>query len=145
MAGPEARNEENTSEPFGGQTDPLIDYLRVRQGDAEYLVAVTKGHIANPIILNTDEPVISLGGFGGRDPVFNSERIAGMVDEGAVRFFLMEKSWQQGSKHKRKVLGWIQDNCEQIPQELWQSSTSEQTEGSREKAVLLYDCGTGAR
>jgi hypothetical protein len=38
--------------------------------------------------------------------------------------------------HEKKEVRWITDNCEQISQRLWQSSTS---------TVLLYDCGTGAR
>ena len=37
--------------------------------------------------------------------------------------------------HEMKEVRWITDNCERVPQGLWQSSTS---------TVLLYDCGTGA-
>ena len=36
---------------------------------------------------------------------------------------------------------WVQENCKQVSQELWQSSTFEQTTDSKE-ALLLYECGT---
>ena len=41
----------------------------------------------------------------------------------------------------RKEVRWITDNCEQVPQGLWQSSASK----SSNSTALLYDCGTGAR
>jgi 4-amino-4-deoxy-L-arabinose transferase-like glycosyltransferase len=111
-----------------------MGYLRANQGDAEYLVAAIRSRIASPIILNTDEPVISLGGFHGRDPVFRSQELVGLVDEGTLRFFLMKDDEHK----KKKTVRWIQDNCERVPQELWHPSSFEQ-------ALLLYDCGTGAR
>ena len=43
--------------------------------------------------------------------------------------------------HENKEVRWITDNCEQIPQGLWQSSAS----NSSNSTALLYDCGTGAR
>jgi len=108
-----------------------VDYLEANQGDAEYLVAAIRSRIASPIILNTNEPVISLGGFNGADPVFSNERLAGLVKEGAVRFFLIE-----GRDRKEKSVRWITDNCEQVRQQTGQSSDS---------TVLLYDCVSGAR
>jgi hypothetical protein len=43
--------------------------------------------------------------------------------------------------HEKKEVRWITDNCEQVPQGLWQSSTSK----SSNSTLLLYDCGTEAR
>jgi hypothetical protein len=40
--------------------------------------------------------------------------------------------------HEKKQVRWITDNCEQVPEGLWQSSTSK----SSTSTVLLYDCGT---
>ena len=95
------------------------------------MVAATRSRIASPIILNTDEPVISLGGFNGADPVFSNERLAGLVKEGAVRFFLIE-----GRDRKEKSVKWITDNCEQVRRECGRSSDS---------TVLLCDCVSVAR
>ena len=132
-AGPQAKPSE-TSNRFGSEgseVDPLVDYLEANQGDAEYLVAAIRSRIASPIILNTDEPVVSLGGFNGADPVFSNERLADLVSEGAVRYFLIE-----GRDRKEKSVRWITDNCEQVRQQIGRSSDS---------TVLLYDCVSGAR
>jgi 4-amino-4-deoxy-L-arabinose transferase-like glycosyltransferase len=132
-AGPQSKPSE-TSDKFGSEgseVDPLVDYLEANQGDAKYLVAAIRSRIASPIILNTDEPVISLGGFNGADPVFSNEELAGLVNQGAVHFFLIE-----GRDRKEDSVRWITDNCEQVQQQIGRSSDS---------TVLLYDCVSGAR
>jgi 4-amino-4-deoxy-L-arabinose transferase-like glycosyltransferase len=146
----------------------LTTALEANQRAAKYLVAAKDSEIANPIILNTDKPVIVFGGFEGRDRVFSIESLAGLVNEGSVRFFMIEerdieqaeldiarRRLELGERvprleqlprlkahlealadiHEKKEVRWITDNCEQVPQELRQSSTS---------TVLLFDCGTGA-
>jgi 4-amino-4-deoxy-L-arabinose transferase-like glycosyltransferase len=178
-AGPQAKSSETSSRfgSEGSEVDPLVDYLEANQGDAKYLVAAIRSRIASPIILNTDEPVVSLGGFNGADPVFSNERLAGLVNQGTVRFFMIEKRdieraaekldiadrrrLELGGQlprleqlprlkarletladiHEKREVRWITDNCEQVPHELWQPSTSK----SSTSTVLLYDCGTGAR
>jgi 4-amino-4-deoxy-L-arabinose transferase-like glycosyltransferase len=176
IAGPQAGPSETSSRlgSDGSEVDPLVDYLEDNQGDAKYLVAAIDSGVASPIILNTDEPVIAFGGFEGRDPAFSIEKLAGLVNQGTVRFFMIKerdiehaahlgtarrhlKLGEQQMRleqlphlkarlkalediHEKKEVRWITDNCEQVPRELWQSSTSK----SSTSTVLLYDCGTGA-
>jgi hypothetical protein len=130
---------------------------------------------ASPIILSTDEPdpVITLGGFMGRDPVLSTDELASLVNEGAVRFFLIpdrermqemmaEREAEGGTSSPQKEGGplqgfpgrggdflqndstnWVQDNCEQVPQELWQSSSDQGGGGpGMMRAQALYDCST---
>jgi hypothetical protein len=132
-AGPQAKPSETSSTVFsdGSEVDPLVAYLEANQGDAKYLVAAIDSQIASPLILNTEEPVISLGGSNGVDPVFRNEGLADLVEEGAVRFFMIE-----GRDRKEKSVRWITDNCEQVRQQIGRSSDS---------TVLLYDCVSGAR
>jgi 4-amino-4-deoxy-L-arabinose transferase-like glycosyltransferase len=159
----------------GGEVASMVHYLEANQGDATYLVAAIDSQVASPIILNTDEPVIAFGGFEGRDPVFSIKRLAGLVNQGSVRFFVIEKrDIERAAKldtagrrpklgehqvrleqlphlkarlkalediHENKEVRWITDDCQQVPQGLWQSSTSK----SSNSPALLYDCGTGAR
>jgi 4-amino-4-deoxy-L-arabinose transferase-like glycosyltransferase len=173
-AGPQTGASE-TSSTFPGDGDevaPLVAYLEANQGDATYLVAAIRSDLASPIILNTDEPVIAFGGFEGHDLAFSIKRLAGLVSQGSVRFFVIQKrDIERAAKldtagrrpkvgehqvrlkqlphlkarlkaledlHEKKEVRWIMDNCEQVPQGLWQSSTSK----SRSSTVLLYDCGT---
>ena len=92
----------------------MVDYLEANQGDATYLVAAIDSGVASPIILNTDEPVIAFGGFEGRDLAFSIKRLAGLVNQGSVRFFMIkerdiEHAAQLGTARRRPKLG------EQVP------------------------------
>lgn len=141
-----------------------MEYLQANKGDAGYLVAVSNVMSASPLILNTDEPVSSLGGYNGIDPVFTADDLANLVDKDAVRFFLMpDREASDGASTQNSppqsgpwdgtgpggVLpqngsaNWIEDNCEKVPQELWQSSAPEGTRAPPGRARALYDCSTG--
>jgi 4-amino-4-deoxy-L-arabinose transferase-like glycosyltransferase len=169
--GPSGRGGPPGGGPPGGPgrgADPaLVEYLQANKGAAEYLVVASNAMSASPIILNTDEPVISLGGYNGIDPVFTAGDLSNLVDRGALRFFLMpdrermeemraeRESGQQGAPQAplpggppgmdNESASWVQDNCEKVPQEEWQSSDSEQQSGGSRpmmRAQALYDCGT---
>jgi 4-amino-4-deoxy-L-arabinose transferase-like glycosyltransferase len=167
----------------GGEADPaLIEYLQANKGDAEYLVATNDSHGADSIILNTDERVITLGGFMGRDPAVTPEELTSLVNKGAVRFFLapdrerMQERMQERMAEEEassgddasegepggapqgpppggppgmdnEAVSWVQDNCEQVPQEEWQSPETEEQGGGSPRGPgrdqALYDCGAG--
>jgi hypothetical protein len=115
----------------------LLEYLQANKGDAEYLLATSNAMSASPIILDTDEKVINLNGFEGHDPVFRADELAGLVDEGAVRFFLTGGG---PSSSGMESTGWIEDNCEQVPEEEWQSPDAEGQGGPPGGERALYDC-----
>jgi hypothetical protein len=146
-----------------------VEYLQANRGDAGYLVAISSAMSVSPIILNTDEPVISLGGYNGVDPVFTPDELADLVDRGAVRFFLMpDRETIEEMRSEREANGggpgpndgpgpgggpgsgvpqngsaeWIEENCEKVPQELWQSE-SQGGGPSMARARALFDCDTG--
>ncbi len=71
------------------QARKLLGLLRAnRHGERILLAAPSSMEVAS-IITETGEPVISLGGFMGGDPVFTKEKFAGMVESGEVRFVLI--------------------------------------------------------
>jgi hypothetical protein len=149
----------------------LVEYLRANRVDAGYLVAVSNAMSASPVILNTDEPVISLGGYNGVDPLFTPDELADLVDEGAVRFFLMpDREAIEEMMAEREADGdglgprggpgpgggpgsgvpqngsaeWIEENCEKVPQELWQSDPEGGGGGPpMARARALFDCSPG--
>jgi len=155
----------------------LVEYLQANKGDATYLVAGPSSMPLSPIILGTDEPVIDLGGFMGRDPVFTTDELSNLVDEGAVRFFLVQDRERMEEREAEReaereeyyatygtyppygpppggppgadneAVTWVQDNCEKVPQELWQSPEEDEEQGDGpggpggpERAQALYDC-----
>ena len=142
--------------PGGMVADPaLLEYLQSNKGDATYLVAGVSSMPLSPIILGTDEKVINLGGFMGRDPVLTTEELSGLVERGAVRFFLLqdrermeemraereaEQEASGGSAPQGPPPGgppgsdseaatWVQDNCEKVPEELWKSPEEDEEQG----------------
>jgi 4-amino-4-deoxy-L-arabinose transferase-like glycosyltransferase len=144
----------------------LMNYLQAHQGSARYLLAASNAPSATPIILQTNEPVISIGGIIGRDPVLSTNKLANLVNEGDVRFFLimdMERmmetilssrpSGQQGASLlgagdflQNESISWVRDNCKAVPRELWQSPPNSDEQGALGllmSAQQLYDCGTG--
>jgi hypothetical protein len=144
-------------------TDPaLVEYLQANRGDAGYLAAVSSAMSASPIVLYTEEPVISFGGYNGVDPVFSADELADLVHGGTVRFFLMpDREAMEETTAEREDNGgrgpgggpgsglpqngsaeWVEVNCEKVPQELWQSDP----EGGGGwppvmRARALFDCG----
>jgi len=60
----------------------------------------------------TDEPVISLGGYNGVDPVFTPDEVAGLADGDAMRFSLMpdreaiEEMRAERGRRQRSRLAW---------------------------------------
>jgi 4-amino-4-deoxy-L-arabinose transferase-like glycosyltransferase len=177
VAGPQPDEGEFAGMPGGGpggppgtmEADPaLVGYLQENAGDATYLLAAANALVASPIVLDVEEPVISLGGFMGFDPVFDTDKLAGLVDTGAVRFFLVLDEERLLAAFSEMAAGtspddstdaadppapppfanestdWVEDNCQQVPQELWQSSDPEGLEGMRGifgEVQALYDCG----
>jgi 4-amino-4-deoxy-L-arabinose transferase-like glycosyltransferase len=175
-AGPQAGPSEMSSRfgSDGSEVDPLVDYLEANQGDATYLVAAIDSGVASPLILNTDEPVIAFGGFEGHDPAFSIKRLAGLVNQGSVRFFIIKErdikhAAQLGTARRHLKLGEQVPRLEQLPhlkarlkaledihekkEVRWITDTCEQVpqglwqssiSKSSNSTVLLYDCGTGA-
>jgi hypothetical protein len=180
IAGPQPDEGEFAGMPGGGPGGPsgimdadpaLVGYLQESRGDATYLLAAANALVASPIILDVEEPLISLGGFMGFDPVLNTDELAGLVDTGAVRFFLVldeERLFEAFSEmmtgaspddstgdtgtapspppFANESTDWVEDNCQQVPRELWQSSDLEGSGGMRGifgEVQALYDCGGG--
>jgi 4-amino-4-deoxy-L-arabinose transferase-like glycosyltransferase len=124
--------------PGGGDANSaLVEYLQANKGDAEYLVAAASAMRASSLILDTDEKVIDLNGFEGHDPVFSADELTELADEGAVRYFLTGG----GPGSENESTSWIEDNCEQVPEEEWQSLEAQEEQGGPPGGEqALYDC-----
>ncbi len=86
----------------------LIKYLEAHRDGAKYLVAVVSSNEADTIILETNQPVMALGGFSGSDPILTTAQLAALVKSGAVRFFLLNGSGGgPGSGGQSALITWI--------------------------------------
>jgi 4-amino-4-deoxy-L-arabinose transferase-like glycosyltransferase len=138
-AGPRAKRERSASSQFDRDAAALLSYLQFHQDTAGYLVASADQEFAEYAILQTNDPVISTGGFKGSDPVLSTTRLADLVNGGAVRFFLVETPIRK----RNTTAMWINQHCTPIAKEAWQPERS--SPRREEKGILtqLYDCAPG--
>src|SRR6266550_2049034 len=123
----------------------LIRYLEDHQGTAKYLVAVLSSKGADAIILATNKPVMTLGGFSGSDPILTTSQLAALVESGQVKYFLLSSSGGGGAagSGQSALITWIQQHSKVVPSSQWQSSATSSSSGGFGGAEQLYEY-TGA-
>ncbi|MGH2510120.1 MAG: glycosyltransferase family 39 protein, partial [Ktedonobacteraceae bacterium] len=133
----------------------LTQYLMANQGNAKFLVATPSSMSADALILATNQPVMAMGGFSGRDPILTTNQLSTLVANGTVRFFLLNNptflarnfsgaarngalSWFGFGRNGQNTLtSWVAQHCTTVPASKWQSSASSATSSN---AMVLYDC-----
>jgi 4-amino-4-deoxy-L-arabinose transferase-like glycosyltransferase len=126
---------------FGGGSAPgrgnssntqLISYLEAHRGNAKYLLAVSSSMEADSIILETNQPVMAMGGFSGGDPILTTSQLAELVKSGTVRYFLINGSGRGGfggPGSQSALTTWITQHCTLVPTSEWQSSSTSSSSG----------------
>jgi 4-amino-4-deoxy-L-arabinose transferase-like glycosyltransferase len=116
----------------------LVRYLEAHQGTAKFLVAVTSSNQADSLILATNKPVMTLGGFSGSDPILTTSQLATLVKNGTVRYFLLDSfgGGGPGGSSQSALITWIKQHSKAVPTSQWQSTTVSSSFGG---AVQLYE------
>ena len=116
----------------------LISYLEAHKGSAKYLVAVASSNEADSIILETNQPVMALGGFSGSDPILTTTQLAALVKSGTVRYFLLNGSGggSPGGSSQSALITWITQHSKVVSSSQWQSSSTSSTSSGAEQ---LYE------
>ena len=120
----------------------LITYLKRHQGHDTFLVATPSSSTADAIILDTNKPVMAMGGFGGSDPILTTTGLKALIAKGTVNYFLMNtpraidgSAPAQYYSGRNPLSAWIAAYCEAVPQSKW---TKQQTEASAMRVALYY-------
>jgi 4-amino-4-deoxy-L-arabinose transferase-like glycosyltransferase len=77
------------------EREKLLAFLKANHHGERWVLAVQGTQQAAPIIIETGLPVMAMGGFMGSDPTFGTDpdeikdRVAHLVEEGKVRFFMV--------------------------------------------------------
>lgn len=108
----------------------LISYLQAHKGNAKYLVAVVSSNEADAIILATNQPVMTLGGFTGSDPILTTTQLAELVKSGAVKYFLINGSGGGGGSGQSALISWIEQHGTAVSSSEWQAGSSNGFGGS---------------
>lgn len=104
----------------------LIRYLEIHQGKTKFLVAVLSSNEADSIILATNKPVMTLGGFGGSDPILTSSQLSTLAKNGTIHFFLINGAGGggPGGNSQSGLITWIKQHCKIVSSSQWQSSST---------------------
>jgi 4-amino-4-deoxy-L-arabinose transferase-like glycosyltransferase len=126
--------------PGGEVSTAMVSYLEANQGTATYLAATTNSNTAAALILASGQPVMSLGGFSGDDPILTVDQFAQLVAEGQVRYVLLGGMGggggpgQQGSSSA--LVQWVEANGTLVPSSALGGNSSQQAQ--------LYDLAGAA-
>lgn len=86
----------------------MITYLKENQDGATWLVAVATDQTASSIILESGEPVISMGGWSGTDEAMTLAKLKSLVKAGTLHYIVISDSGQ-GSTNS-EIATWVKQN-----------------------------------
>jgi len=66
----------------------LVAYLKKQDLNSKILLAAHSSWEVNSYLINTDENIVSLGGFMGKDPIFSEAQLLEMVEKGDLVYFI---------------------------------------------------------
>ncbi|MFI5962253.1 ArnT family glycosyltransferase [Streptomyces asoensis] len=87
----------------------MITYLKKHRDGATWLVAVATDQTASSVILESGEPVISMGGWSGSDDAMTLARLKSLVKAGSLHYVVVGDGGGQGSS-AAEVAAWVEAN-----------------------------------
>jgi 4-amino-4-deoxy-L-arabinose transferase-like glycosyltransferase len=75
--------------PVAGVSPRMIQFLKVHRDGASWIVAVGGSTTAAPLILISGEPVMSMGGFTGSEPVPTLPQFEQLARDGKIQYVLV--------------------------------------------------------
>ncbi len=94
----------------------LIEFIRSKT-DSKFALATFTSLSAAPFINSTDELILPIGGFNGKDPSPTLMYFQNYVTNGEVRFVLREQNKRSVnvSSTTLEIRRWVDQNCEKAP------------------------------
>ncbi|WP_338783812.1 glycosyltransferase family 39 protein [Streptomyces sp. DG1A-41] len=86
-------------------TSDMITYLKKHQDGATWLVAVATDQTASSIILESGEPVISMGGWSGTDDAMTLAKLKSLVKAGELHYIVVSSDGGQGTNSE--IATWV--------------------------------------
>jgi hypothetical protein len=75
--------------PVAGVSPGMIRFLTAHRDGASWIVAVSGSTVAAPLILISGQPVMSMGGFTGSEPVPTLTAFENLAAQGKIRYVLV--------------------------------------------------------
>jgi len=103
-------------------TARLAEYLVSHKTGETWIVAVASSNNEGAtLIIDTGEPVMSLGGFGGSDQILTADSFKGLIDAGRIRYVLGSSVNAVGGplSSNAEIISWVNDHCAEVPAADW--------------------------
>ena len=105
-------------------TRKLIGFLQANHRGERFLVATANTQVAAPIIIETGQPALAMGGFMGGDPILTPERLAELVAAAQVRFVMVEDAARLRRRFGldpggQAAADWVRGNGRPVDPDLW--------------------------
>ncbi|MCT9082918.1 hypothetical protein N4G65_41290, partial [Streptomyces fulvoviolaceus] len=104
-------NEQTGGGGGGGTTQvssAMITYLKKNQDGATWLLAVATDQTASTIILESGQPVISMGGWSGSDNAMTLTKLKALVKSGKLHYIVISDSGQNSTSSA--ISTWVKKN-----------------------------------
>ncbi|MET7687347.1 glycosyltransferase family 39 protein [Streptomyces sp. NPDC005483] len=86
----------------------MISYLKKNQDGATWLVAVATDQTASSLILDSGEPVISMGGWSGSDNAMTLAKLKSLVKSGELHYIVISSGGGQSTNSE--ISTWVKKN-----------------------------------
>ena len=104
----------------------LSEYLVRHEGDAKYLMAVPDAALAEDMIIETDKPVMAIGGFSGSNPILTLDGFKNLVASGEIKYLLNGPGIKLGKNST--IIKWAVFNSKKIPLSVYDKNAEYDTE-----------------
>ncbi|WP_405925147.1 ArnT family glycosyltransferase [Streptomyces sp. NBC_00035] len=137
-SGTEASGAESGTQSSGGQmgggagggtqvSSEMITYLEKNQDGATWLVAVATDQTAASIILESGEPVISMGGWSGTDNAMTLAKLKSLVKSGQLHYIIVSSDGGQGTNSE--ITAWVEANGTAVNSSAYSSGSTSSSTG----------------
>ncbi|MEA2008707.1 MAG: hypothetical protein U9O54_06265, partial [Chloroflexota bacterium] len=127
---------------LGPNGEAILDYLLANTEPDSYLLATLNARGAAPYILETGRPVLTFGGFTGKDDVVSVDDLIEMIANGELRYILGVP------QQKPEIAQWMRQTCTMVnvpgvtsmrPNQ--QPAPGNAPGGPQGQNEILFDCG----
>lgn len=106
-----AANNQTLAYTISPAQQAILEYVTSHRKGTAYLLAANSSMEASAFILATGEPVLTMGGFNGGDPVVSAEELAELVAAGELGYVATGGSLRQ---QKPEIYEWVRRQCQII-------------------------------
>jgi 4-amino-4-deoxy-L-arabinose transferase-like glycosyltransferase len=134
----------------------LVNYLLLHHGNTTFLFGTLTSSTAAPFILATGQAVMSLGGYGGNDPILTIADLHAHIVSGDIRFFLFPFNFKVKKTATSEIeefsptggqngvlVSWVAEHCQLVPALYWENGRYVTVQKGKEKLKEFRPWGIG--